>query len=83
MKKVWHSLLTKYIVLILIALGFLQLVVILYMVGINFERLVSKVPTIEEIEERWTEDVYEATTDDVDGIVQDWHTQYSQASFFM
>ncbi|RJS60228.1 HAMP domain-containing sensor histidine kinase [Bacillus sp. PK3_68] len=82
MKKVWHSLLTKYIVLILIALGFLQLVVILYMVGINFERLVSKVPTIEEIEERWTEDVYEATTDDVDGIVQDWHTQYSQASFF-
>lgn len=82
MKKIWHSLLTKYIVLILIALAFLQLVTILYMVGINFERLVSDVPTIQEIEDRWTKDVYGATLGDMETIVEKWHTDYPQASFF-
>ncbi|GIN92670.1 hypothetical protein J6TS1_20650 [Siminovitchia terrae] len=82
MKKIWHSLLTKYIILIFIALGFLQLVMIVYMVGINFERLVSDVPSLQEFEESWTEDVYGATLDDVESIVEKWHADYPQASFF-
>lgn len=82
MKKIANSLFFRFIVLIVIALGFLQTVMILYLFSANFEKMKNNQLNLTQIEEKWTNDVKEATPDSIDKIVEKWHDQFEKSQYF-
>ncbi|HEY4602183.1 MAG TPA: HAMP domain-containing sensor histidine kinase [Cerasibacillus sp.] len=82
MKKIRRSLLLKYIFLFLFAIGFIQIVVMLYMLTINVDRLFKEQPTSVDIEERWAKDMKHASPETLENVVTQWHHEYPSASFF-
>ena len=79
MKKIFKSLLTRYIVLILMAMGFIQIIMVIYMFSINFEKMMTKAETLDDIEAKWTSTVHKLAPENIQTVVEDWHTTYPDA----